>query len=171
MKIDFRPTTLSDIASLPAIERSAGQRFLAHPTLAWIAGSHVISVKQHRQYVEKGMSWVVQANENPVGFLVADMLDSSLFIAEFSLAHEWQGKGHGRRFIRYVSEQAGEMGLTSLTLTTFRNVAWNAPLYARLGFVMLDDETLPAALRERRAEEVAHGLAYELRCAMRLMLN
>ena len=117
------------------------------------------------------MSWLAQVDERPVGFLVAETLDSSLFIAEFSLHLEWQGNGIGRRLLGYVSEQAREKGHTSLTLTTFRNVPWNAPFYARLGFEMLDDESLPATLRKKRAEEAAHGLAYESRCAMRLMLR
>ena len=73
--------------------------------------------------------------------------------------------------IGYVAEQAREKGYTSLTLTTFRDVPWNAPLYARLGFEMLADETLSPELREKRAEEVAHGQTYERRCAMRLMLR
>lgn len=73
--------------------------------------------------------------------------------------------------IGYVAEQAREKGFTSLTLTTFRNVPWNAPLYARLGFEMLADETLPATLRQQREVEAAHGLAFESRCAMRLMLR
>ncbi|MEG0534006.1 MAG: GNAT family N-acetyltransferase, partial [Citrobacter sp.] len=118
-----------------------------------------------------GMSWLAQVDEYPVGFLVAETLGSSLFIAELSLHLEWQGKGIGRRLIGYVAEQARKKGYTSLTLTTFRDVPWNAPLYARLGFEMLADETLPALLRQKREEEAAHGQTYELRCAMRLMLR
>ena len=82
-----------------------------------------------------------------------------------------QGKGIGRRLLSYVAGQACAKGYTSLTLTTFRDVPWNAPWYARLGFEMLADETLPAKLRQKREEEAAHGLAYESRCAMRLMLR
>lgn len=104
-------------------------------------------------------------------FLVAETQGSSLFIAELSLHLEWQGKGIGRRLIEYVAEQAHAKGYTSLTLTTFRDVPWNAPWYARLGFEMLTDETLPAKLRQKREEEAAHGLAFESRCAMHLMLR
>lgn len=103
--------------------------------------------------------------------MVAETLGASLFIAELSLYLEWQGKGIGRRLMGYVAGQAREKGYTSLTLTTFRDVPWNAPLYARLGFEMLADETLPAMLRQKREEEAAHGLAFESRCAMRLMLR
>lgn len=171
MNITLRATTLADTAALPAIERSAGQRFLLIPELAWIADDCGITLAQHRQYTENKMSWLAIADEIPVGFLLAEALPSSLFIAEISLQKEWQGKGIGRRLICYVAEQAREQGYTSLTLTTFRDVPWNAPWYARLGFEMLAEETLPAKLRQKREEEAAHGLAYESRCAMRLMLR
>ncbi|HGW5060277.1 TPA: GNAT family N-acetyltransferase [Citrobacter koseri] len=170
MKMTFRPTTLADITVMPAIERSAGQRFRDVPALAWIADGPVISVEQHREHAAKGLSWLALADERPVGFLLAEALDSSLFIAEVSLLREWQGKGIGRQLIAYVAEQARSGGFDALTLTTFRDVAWNAPLYARMGFVVLDDERLSPGLRQKREEEAAHGLAYESRCAMRLRL-
>ena len=81
---------------------------------------------------------------------------------------DWQGKGIGRRLIACVADQARKRGLASLTLTTFRDVPWNAPFYARLGFEMIT--TLTPELREKREEEMAHGLAYDARCAMRLPL-
>ncbi|MCX9000480.1 GNAT family N-acetyltransferase [Citrobacter portucalensis] len=171
MNITLRATTLADTAALPAIERSAGQRFLLIPELAWIADDQIISLAQHRAFAAAGMSWLAQVDDHPVGFLVGETLESSLFIAELSLHLEWQGKGIGRRLLEYVAEQARAKGYTSLTLTTFRDVPWNAQWYARLGFEMLTEETLPAKLRQKREEEAAHGLAFESRCAMRLMLR
>lgn len=170
MNLTLRPTTLTDIANLPDIECSAGERFRDIPSLAWIADEHPLSPAQHQQYVEKGMSWLALVNDCPVGFLLAETLDSSLFIAEISLHLQWQGKGIGRRLIDHVAGHAREKGFTSLTLTTFRDVPWNAPFYARLGFEMLADEGLMPTLRQKREEEAARGLAYELRCAMRLKL-
>lgn len=170
MILSFRPTTLADIAALPAIERVAGQRFLLIPELAWLAGDDVIPIERHRQGVEQAMSWLALADDVPVAFLLAEALGSSLFIAEASVHLAWQGKGIGRRLILYVAEQARNKGFAAMTLTTFRNVPWNAPFYAHLGFELLPDAQLPEALRQKREEEAAHGLAYESRCAMRLTL-
>ena len=58
---------------------------------------------------------------------------------------DWQGKGIGRRLIACVADRPAK-GLASLTLTTFRDVPWNAPFYARLGFEMIT--TLTPELRE-----------------------
>jgi len=55
-----------------------------------------------------------------------------------------------------------------VTLLTFRDIPWNAPYYARLGFVPLADEMLPPGLRALREAEGAAGLPLTARMAMRL---
>ncbi|MBM3073140.1 GNAT family N-acetyltransferase [Enterobacter sp. RHBSTW-00994] len=171
MKITYRPATQADITSLPAIEHSAGQRFRDLPALAWLADSPGISVEQHQLFAEQEMSWVALADGQPVGFVLADAHALSLFIVELSVHLEWQGKGIGRQLLACVAEKARMQKRASLTLTTFRDVPWNAPFYMRLGFAMVSDEELPAELRQKREEETAHGLTYGSRCAMRLMLT
>ena len=168
LNITVRPTHPGDVTALPAIERAAGERFRDYPELAWLAEGEVISAEQHLDYVERGLSWLALANDQPVGFILAEAHPSSLFIVELSVDLDWQGKGIGRRLIACVADQARKRGLASLTLTTFRDVPWNAPFYARLGFEMIT--TLTPELREKREEETAHGFAYETRCAMRLPL-
>lgn len=168
LNITVRPTRPGDVTALPAIEHAAGERFRDYPELAWLAEGDVISAEQHLDYAERGLSWLALANELPVGFILAETHVSSLFIVELSVHLDWQGKGIGRRLIACVADQARKRGLASLTLTTFRDVPWNAPFYARLGFEMIT--TLTPELREKREEETAHGLAYDARCAMRLPL-
>lgn len=168
LNITVRPTRPGDVTALPAIERAAGERFRDYPELAWLAEGEVISAEQHLDYAERGLSWLALANDQPVGFILAELHVSSLFIVELSVHLDWQGKGIGRRLIACVADQARIRGLASLTLTTFRDVPWNAPFYARLGFEMIT--TLTPELREKREEETAHGLAYDARCAMRLPL-
>lgn len=168
LNITVRPTRPGDVTALPAIERAAGERFRDYPELAWLAEGEVISAEQHLDYAERGLSWLALANDQPVGFILAELHASSLFIVELSVHLDWQGKGIGRRLIACVADQARKRGLASLTLTTFRDVPWNAPFYARLGFEMIT--TLTPELREKREEETAHGLAYDSRCAMRLPL-
>ena len=168
LNITVRPTRPGDVTALPAIEHAAGERFRDYPELAWLAEGEVISAEQHLDYAERGLSWLALANDQPVGFILAELHASSLFIVELSVHLDWQGKGIGRRLIACVADQARKRGLASLTLTTFRDVPWNAPFYARLGFEMIT--TLTPELREKREEETAHGLAYDARCAMRLPL-
>lgn len=171
MIFSVRPTTIADTALLPAIEQDAGQRFRDIPELAWIAKGPVISLENHQQFVRRGMSWVALADNRPVGFLLTEAQGKSLFIVEISLHRAWQGKGLGRKLMAYMQAWASQHRFSELTLTTFRDVPWNAPWYARMGFEMLPEALLSTTLRQKLEQEVAHGMAYESRCAMRLMLN
>ena len=49
-------------------------------------------------------------------------------------------RGLGRRLIEHVAAEARRWGLGALTLTTFRDVPWNGPWYARHGFTQLPPE-------------------------------
>lgn len=57
--------------------------------------------------------------------------------------------------------------MTGLTLTTFRHIPWNRPLYEHLGFRILADNELGPALRAVREAEAVHGLDPSLRVVMR----
>lgn len=168
MKILIHPTAGHDVGMLPAIERAAGQRFRDDRALAWLADGETMSTERHLGYVDTGLSWTAFADGQPVGFILAEVHPSSLFIVELSVHLDWQGNGIGRQLIARAAEHARMRGLRSLTLTTFRDVPWNAPFYARLGFEEVT--ALTPELRQKREEEAAHGLAYDSRCAMRLPL-
>lgn len=167
----FRPTSAADIPALPAIERAAAQRFNTLPELRWLAAGPAIGAARHQHFASANMSWLALAEGQPVGFLLAEAHDASLFIVEFSIHLDWQGRGLGRRLMAYAIEQAREKGFSALTLTTFREVPWNAPWYTRMGFEVVPESLLSDALRQKLREEAAHGLAAESRCAMRLALG
>jgi hypothetical protein len=57
--------------------------------------------------------------------------------------------------------------LSAITLTTFKDVPWNAPLYRHLGFRTLRDDEIGPELRALRDEETAHGLDAAKRVCMR----
>ena len=166
--IRVRPTRGTDIGRLEAVERSAATLFRTLPDLAWIADDHVAGPDTHRTAVAQGLSWVaVDAEDQPVGFLIAAEADVDLHILELSAA-DHQGRGGGRALMAAARQEAGVRAKQALTLTTFSTVPWNAPFYARLGYAALTFAETPAYLRETLAAEAAHGLTD--RVAMRLTL-
>lgn len=84
--------------------------------------------------------------------------------------------GHGRRglgsaLVGTVVEWAEQHGFSSLTLTTFRHLPFNAPFYRSLGFRELPDAGLPEQLAGMLVEEAESGLDRSTRIAMRLDLT
>lgn len=53
---------------------------------------------------------------------------------------------------------ARQQGLKVMTLTTFTDVPWNAPYYARLGFQVVPENEWTAGQRRIREHEAATGL-------------
>jgi GNAT superfamily N-acetyltransferase len=140
------------------------------PALAWIADAPPMSEDEHLQLITQGHVWVAQrqlVHAQPVGFLAAQVLGHALHIRELSVHPDWQGRGVGTGLLAQARQQVHRLGLPCLTLTTFRDVPWNAPWYSRLGFEPAPDEPRLAELLRIEAE---HGLATHPRVAMRLRL-
>jgi len=75
-------------------------------------------------------------------------------------------RGLGRALVRAVCDWAIVSGYVMLTLTTFRDVPWNLPFYARLGFVEISCETLRPELAAVVCEEAHRGLDPHTRAVM-----
>ncbi|ELY2651626.1 GNAT family N-acetyltransferase [Cronobacter sakazakii] len=171
MTFRIRKTATRDIASLAAIERSADSAFETIPALAWVATDGVQPEDLHHRLCEQGYSAVmVNANDAPVGFINGDYIDGALHILGVAVMRDCQGMGLGKRLMADAICHARAKQLSALTLTTFRNVPWNQPFYARLGFSVISEADMPDALARLLDEEAAHGFARDSRCAMRLSL-
>jgi N-acetylglutamate synthase-like GNAT family acetyltransferase len=68
------------------------------------------------------------------------------------------GRRIGAALLDAVAERARADGLARLTLSTFRDVPWNAPWYRRLGFTDIADDALTSGLLDIRREHLARGL-------------
>jgi len=99
-----------------------------------------------------------------VGYLAGRVEDGRLHIDEIDVLRGHQGQGIGRRLLATAEAWARARGLRALSLTTFRNVPWNAPFYASCGFREWAPEEAPASIRQSLAHEAAKGLSD--RCAM-----
>ncbi|MBS0297776.1 MAG: GNAT family N-acetyltransferase [Proteobacteria bacterium] len=168
MSFTIRPTRPEEAALLPAIERSAGEAFRVYPDLAWLADGDDLPAEHHALRIAEGLSWVaVDAADAPFGFLIAERFEGALHIEELDVRQDRQGRGVGRALLRHVIAWARAEGLHAVTLTTFRDVAWNAPFYAREGFELLEGEAIDARLQALLVAEADRGLKPEGRCAMR----
>ncbi len=156
--------------TLREIERLAGERF-RDVGLLEVAGAEPASVEALAAYAANGRSWVaVDGMDVPIGYVLVDVVDECAHIEQVSVRPDHQGAGVGRTLLERVRNWAAISGFSAITLTTFTDVPWNAPLYRHLGFRVLSEDELGRQLREVRAEETAHGLDPTKRVCMRLEL-
>lgn len=120
-----------------------------------------------------GRLWVARTVERaaPVGFAAAILLDGSAHLHEMDVLPAHGRRGIGRALVRQVAEWARASGFSTLTLTTFRHLPWNAPFYASVGFAEITCRDLGPELRECLAKEADDGLEPLNRVAMRLDLR
>lgn len=169
--VQIRQAIASDAQFLPALERSAAQAFLDVPALSWIAHEPVKSADWHLGLIDTGVEWVALKSETePIGFLAGEIIANDLHIWEVSVAREAQGGGIGRRLLEHARSWASSHDHSAITLTTFRNVAWNAPFYKSIGFEILPALQTPPHILSILDHETEAGLPMDNRCAMRLAL-
>ncbi|MFT4181581.1 MAG: GNAT family N-acetyltransferase [Rhizobium sp.] len=106
--------------------------------------------------------------DQPFGFLAGIVMGDAVHIAEIDVVRHWQKRGVGRRLMQTVIERARANGTASMTLTTDRHVAFNAPFYASLGFRILNDGERSAELTRILEREFEHGADPARRVAMAL---
>ncbi|MGX7675565.1 GNAT family N-acetyltransferase [Plantactinospora sp. DSM 117369] len=163
----IRPARQPDLPGLRDIERAAGRAFrdIGMPEIADDEPPSVAELARHQR---AGLAWVaVDADDLPVGYLVAEPVDGNLHVEQVSVHPRAARRGVGRQLIAHLAAYAAASGVPALTLTTFTDVPWNAPYYSRCGFVVLDERELSPGLAAIRAREAAHGLDRWPRVCMR----
>lgn len=116
----------------------------------------------------RGRLWVARDGAEPVGFALVELLESEVaHLAELAVHPDHGRRGVGRRLVRAVCAWASATGYGGVTLTTFRDLPWNGPFYARMGFEALDDEEVSPAVRAALDVEVLEGIDPRRRIAMR----
>jgi GNAT superfamily N-acetyltransferase len=153
------------VDKLPAIEREAATRF--GDSLPQSVLSHVTPVDDLAAAQQAGLLWVaLEPAGAPVGFAVASVSGRCVHLDELDVLPAHGRKGIGSALVEAVEDYAVKSDCTLITLTTFRDVPWNAPFYARVGFEVIPEQELGAELVRRLSDEAALGLERSRRVAM-----
>ena len=121
--------------------------------------------------IDQGQVWVSCLGDKPVGMVIASVREGAAYVEEMDVLPEHGRRGLGARLLARVCAWAEGEGLEAVTLSTFRDVAWNGPFYRRHGFRDLTSAEWTPGMREIREREARHGLRVEARVFMRRALN
>jgi ribosomal protein S18 acetylase RimI-like enzyme len=162
----IRPARSDELARLQEIEVAAGRAFVdaGMPEVADDPPPSIGALEAHRA---AGGLWVVDEGEGAVAYLVLETLDGRTHVEQVSVHPAAAGRGLGRVLLDHAATLAAAAGRSAVTLTTFRDVPWNAPYYERrCGFRILPEDAIGPELARRMADEAAHGLDAARRVAM-----
>ena len=153
------------------IERAAGSSF-REIGMPEIADDEPLPVEELARYWQDNRAWVAADDADvPAAYLIADIVDGSLHIEQVSVHPRAARRKIGRMLLDHAAAYAAARGIGGLTLTTFAEVPWNAPYYARCGFRVLEDSELSPGMRAVSDREIAHGLHRWPRVYMRRDLD
>lgn len=169
MAMSIRLAHERDIGHLAEIERAAGEAFrgIGMPE---IADDDPLPDDVLKHGVSAGLLWVAGDDELgslPVAYLLAEALGQRVHIEQVTVHPDHARQGIGARLIDTCESWAMARGYTMLTLTTFRDVPWNAPYYRRLGFVDVPRDQYPEELGGIVQREHEAGLYRWPRVTMR----
>lgn len=167
----IRPARASELTALQSIERSAGLAF-ADYGMAEISAHDPPSVQELLAYVQANHLWVyAPESAGPVAYMMIDIVDDCVHLEQISVQADYAGYKIGWTLIDWLAVWASAKDYGAITLTTFRDVPWNAPYYQRCGFQILSDSLLGKELLAIRQHETVVGLDKWPRVCMRRPLR
>jgi ribosomal protein S18 acetylase RimI-like enzyme len=163
-----RLATVDDVPAVHAVEMDAGERFreVEDPRVARCADAPPYSTAGLERACTEERAWVaVDDGGSIIGFAVGCVVDGEGHLDELAVAPAHGRRGVGRALVDAVVAWTTAQQLSSITLTTFRDVPWNGPYYEKLGFHVVP--TLTPALQALVDEQATWGLEPSLRVVMR----
>lgn len=163
---EIRLARREEIAHLPAVEIACGRLF-AEIGMADVAAHEPTALEIHAAALALGRLWVAARADVPVGFALVEEIDGCAHLEEIAVHPDHGRQGLGARLVEAVAAWAAQAGFPALTLSTFRDVAWNGPFYRHHGFRELRPDEWTPGLYEARRHEAEAGLDLEARILMR----
>jgi GNAT superfamily N-acetyltransferase len=154
VSVHIRSPRGDELGALVDIEREAGALFAAFG-MPEITRDDPGSVAELEPYRAGGRAWVaVDGDDRPIAYLISALVDDCPHIEQVSVTPAHARRGLGAALIDHLAAVAAAEGRAALTLTTFRDVPWNAPYYERLGFREFEPGPELAALMRDETERI-----------------
>jgi GNAT superfamily N-acetyltransferase len=162
----IRAASADDILQLQAVEKDAAEAYRAVPGYAFCADLPVRTMSEHGQVQRTGIALVLELEGRPEGFVLILPMDERAHVLEAAVSRSHQRRGFGRRLFAAAEAWARDHGFSEITLTTYRDVPWNAPFYSRLGYSVFRPDGGHRELLALVEDESAAGFTQAPRVAM-----
>ena len=147
-----------EVEGLPDLERRAASLFSPEDLAPELVSD--VTPRSVYEQAQRDASLIVARDRDGrvVGFAHLIWVGGIVHLEEVDVEPEFGRRGIGRLLVEAACEWARARESDRITLSTFREVAWNAPFYARLGFSRIPEIDLSVELRRIREREGREGL-------------
>ncbi|MGV0028847.1 GNAT family N-acetyltransferase [Phormidesmis priestleyi] len=162
----IRIACVEELPLLSHIERSAAGLFLDTP-YSFLVNADPLPLDFVQQQFQAGQVWVAVAqDESVVGYAITREVDETLYLHQIDVEPEHGRRGIGTALVKTVCTWAKQQGYSIVSLSTFRDIPWNAPFYSKLGFTPVDEAELTTGFQQLRLQELEAGLPISERVVM-----
>lgn len=166
----IRSARVEELPLLSHIEDSAAVLFLDTP-YAFLVDADPLPLEFVQKQFQAGQVWVAVArHETVVGYAIACEVDDTLYLQQIDVYPEHGCRGIGSTLVDTVCTWAKQHSYRIISLSTFRDIPWNAPFYSKLGFRPVDEAKLTRGFQQIRLKELEAGLPISERVIMHCVL-
>ena len=163
---NIRLAKVEDLTVLPGIERKACTLFAKTKHHAAVSDD-VTTLEDFEEAREEGHLFVaVSEDGKAVGFSFMEIMGHGVHLDEIDVLPKFGGKGIGTALVKKVCGWAKKNNYPVVTLTTYKEIRWNAPFYKKLGFRVLRADEMSDELQNLFLCEHESGLLMEDRVVM-----
>jgi ribosomal protein S18 acetylase RimI-like enzyme len=135
----------SDLERLRFISAQARERYRALPGLAHIADAPPLTPS--RFMACRVAAAVDDVGKDIMGFAAMRTLDGLVYLDNISVDAGSSERGIGKALLDEVCSHAASLNAPAVTLTTFKEPAWNGPWFRRHGFQTMPSDRLGQGLQ------------------------
>jgi GNAT superfamily N-acetyltransferase len=162
----IRPAGTEDLVTLAEIERAAAKLFLDTPYV-FLVDDEPLSLDFVVEQFQSGRVWVaVDGRDITIGYAIAQEVDQAAYLRQIDVHPAHGRRGIGRALVECVCVWARSQNYHRILLSTFFDIGWNAPFYAKLGFQILPEVEQSSGLQQIRLKEAEAGLPIDRRVIM-----
>jgi GNAT superfamily N-acetyltransferase len=147
--VDFRRARPEEIETIRALERASAQRFVG--VMDALAADEPAPASVLAARIETGGLLVAEIGADLAAFVMFRPVEDRVYVEQLDVLPAFERQRIGAALLDAVADRARAAGLARLSLSTFREVPWNAPYYRRLGFVGGGRALTPGMLEIRRS--------------------
>ena len=88
----------------------------------------------YKARINNDEAYVIRENENIAGVLVLIVDEKRCLLDNVAVSNEYQGRGLGKKLVRFAEQRAIELGYQQIQLYTHEVMTENVEIYKKLGY-------------------------------------